>query len=191
MPVEDSDFPPDEEAAPLPPAVTSTVPRGPSVTTPDPALEPHRDPVEEANSTEEAKTPIAEFDPKVRQDFEGLLYLGRLTDEFEAFGHSFIIRTISTDEVLEVGLLHKPYKDSISEVKAYQAALVAACVVSVDGKALPLPVTNDPYDTALSNRFHYVKRSWFPPLLDVIYERYLLLEARVDEALTAMGNRSR
>lgn len=189
MPVEDDDFPPDVVAQ-VSPEPTSTVPRGPSVTTPDLDLEPHRDAAEEAEDQEETE-PLPEFDPKHRLDFEGLLYLGALTDEFSYLGHKFLIRTLTTNEVLEVGLLHKPYADSLGDVKAYQAALVAACVIKVDGQSLPLPITNDVSDTPLANRFQYVREHWFPPILDAIYERYLLLERRVDDALRAMGNPSR
>lgn len=190
MPVEDVDFPVD---APLPPAETSTAPRGPlAETTPESLVqEPHRGAAEDEIGGEETAPAVQAFDPRVSEPFEGLLYLGRLTDTFEAYGHRFAIRTLSTAEVLEIGLLHKPYRDSLSDVKAYQAALVAACVVSVDGKPLPLPVTSEAFDTSLLNRFEFVKRSWFPPLLDVIYERYLNLEAEVDLVLTAMGNPSR
>ena len=131
-----------------------------------------------------------EFDPRFRQDFEGLLYLGRLTDTFSWLGHTFTIRTLSSGEVLEVGLLHKKYVGTLADVKAYQAALVAACVVEVDGQPMPVPLTNAAADTALVNRFNYVLRSWFPPTLDVVYERYLLLEARVGEVIEAMGKAS-
>ena len=79
----------------------------------------------------------------------------------------------------------------MADLKAYQAALVAACVVSVDGRPMPLPITNEPSDTPLANRFRYVMRSWFPPLLDGIYEQYLLLEERVARVLDAMGKASR
>jgi hypothetical protein len=190
MPVEDDDFPPDVVATD-PPATTGTTPRGPSVTTPDLDLEPHRDAAEDTSEQEETTEPLPEFDPKHRLDFEGLLYLGALTHEFTYLGHAFKIRTLSTDEVLEIGLLHRPYVDTLSDVKAYQAALVAACVVTVDGKPLPMPITNDVADTPLANRFAYVRRSWFPPILDAVYEQYLLLEGRVDDVLRSMGNPSR
>lgn len=131
--------------------------------------------------------PLPEFDPKFRQDFEGLMYLGRLTDTFEWLGHSFTIRTLTAGEILEVGLLHKQYAGTLADVKAYQAAVVAACVVYVDDQPMPLPITTDPADTALLNKFRYVLKRWYPPILDVIYERYLLLEARVQEVLVAMG----
>ena len=191
MPVGDDDFPPGV-AAPRSSASDSTTHRGPSVTDPDLDLEPHQGTAdsEEADVTEPV-APLPEFDPKHRLDFEGLLYLGALTDTFTYVGHSFTIRTLTTDEVLEVGLLHKPYVDSLADVKAYQAALVAACVIKVDGKPLPLPITDDFADTPLANRFDYVRKHWFPPILDAVYEHYLILESRVDDVLRAMGNPSR
>lgn len=154
-----------------------------------PASEPHPETqVEMSTEAEpESEEPLPEFDPKVRQDFEGLLYLGRLTDQFTWLGHRFTIRTLSAGEILEVGLLHKPYVGSLADVKAYQAALVAACVVDVDGQPVSVPLTNEKTDTELVNRFNYVLKSWFPPTLDAIYERYLLLEARVEEVIKAMG----
>lgn len=130
---------------------------------------------------------LPEFDPRVREDFEGLMYLGRLTDEFHWFGHHFVIRTLTTGELIEVGLLHKQYANSLADVKAYQALVVAACVVSVDGKSLPIPISNDKTDTELINKFEYVRERWYPPTLDAVYERLLLLEARVDEVIEAMA----
>jgi hypothetical protein len=146
------------------------------------------DPADASIATDPSEQePLPEFDPKVRQDFEGLLYLGYLEDEFDWVGHRFKIRSLTVGEILEVGMLHKPYVGSLADVKAYQAAIVAACTVQVDHQPMPVPITNDRADTALSNRFNYVLRSWFPPTLDAIYERYLLLEARVRGVLEAMG----
>lgn len=161
------------------------------MTTPDDQdPEPHRDAAED-ESGQDGTEPLPEFDPRVRDDFDGLLYLGRLTDSFSYAGHEFTIRTLSTGELLEVALLHKPYAGTMGDAKAYQAALAAACMVSVDGKPMPLPITNEATDTALVNRFEYVKRTWFPPLIDVIYGRFLDLEDKVDRVLEAMGNPSR
>jgi len=155
-------------------------------------LEPHPDAVPDVSHQPEAEqVQVQEFDPKVRQDFDGLLYLGRLTHTFSFVGHQFVIRTLTTGEILEVGLLHAQYANTLADVKAYQAALVAACVVTVDSRPMPLPITNDVLDTALVARFEYVKRSWFPPILDAVYQQYLLLERRVDDVIRAMGNLSR
>lgn len=144
-------------------------------------------PAEENASEVSAEDALPEFDPKVRQDFEGLLYLGRLTDEFEWFGHRFVIRTLTVGELTEIGLLHKPYANSLADAKAYQALLVAACLVTVDGKSLPLPISDDKADTELINKFRYIFDHWYPVTLDAVYERFLLLEARVNEVIEAMA----
>lgn len=192
MPVEDDPWPDDVQppvAQDLPDEVTGTIPRGPSVTTPDLDPEPHRDAAEDASDDQEEtpNEPLPEFDPKVREEFTGLLYLGKLSDKFFWLGHEFVIRTITTDEILEVGLIAKKYADTLADVKAYQAALVAACVVTVDGRPLPSPLTVDPSDTALLNRFQYVIKNWYPSALNAVYEQYLLLEAKVERVLDAMG----
>lgn len=127
------------------------------------------------------------FDPRFRQDFEGLLFIGKLTDNFVWLGHRFEIRTIPSDDLLEIGLLHKPYVATVSDVKAYQMLVVAATIVSVDGQVPPFPISNEATDTLLFNRFRWVQKSMFTPVIDVIYERYLLLEKRVEDVIEAMG----
>lgn len=162
----------------------------PSSEAPDQSTEPHpltgEAPLTEAASDDEESEALPEFDRRFTRDMEGLLYLGKLTKRFHWLGHSFTIQTLSVDDVLEVGLLHQEFVNTVSDVKAYQAAVVAACVVEVDGKPMPIPLLADTSDKGLMDRFLYVRR-WFPPTLDAIYEQYLKLEARVSEVIEAMG----
>ena len=151
--------------------------------------EPHQSLDEPFDETSEEED-LPEFDPSHRLDFEGLLYLGKLTDTFTWLGHKFVIRTLTVGEILEVGLIHREHVGTLAEAKAYQAAVTAACVVSVDGKQMPVPLTNEKTDTLLINRFEYVLNNWFPPTLDAIYERYLLLEDRVQKVIDEMGKGS-
>lgn len=134
---------------------------------------------------EEEPEPLPEFDRRWRDAFEGLLFIGKLEGSFKWMGHDFRIRTLLTDEVLEVGLLHKEYVGTLADVKAYQAAIVAACVVSVDGQPPPIPLTDE--QTDLTAKFNYVLRHWFPPTLDAVYEEYLKLEYKVNQVIEAMG----
>lgn len=187
MPVEDGEWDDEREGGEPEAILGITSAPGPGDESPQgDAPEPSRVTQEEDPSAPESE-PVPEFDPKVRQDFEGLLYLGRLTDSFTWLGHRFTIRTLTAGEILEVGLLHRRYVGTLADVKAYQAAVVAACTLDVDGKPMPVPISNEKADTELLNRFEFVLRSWFPPTLDAIYERYLLLEARVEEVISAMG----
>lgn len=127
------------------------------------------------------------FDQRHRLDFEGLLYLGYLTDDFVWMGHRFKIRTITTNEYLEVALLQSKYKDTIGDIRAYTAAVVAACVESVDGHPMPMPLDRMAQSNSLSYRYQYVIDHWYPWIIDALYERFQLLEGRVEKVLEAMG----
>lgn len=179
-----SDFPPATD-----PANVSAQSFGPDLSSqaPGQSTEPQPATDDGEGSGSEDPEPLPEFDPRVRQDFEGLLFLGKLTDQFTWVGHRFAIRTLTVGEVLEIGLIHREYVGTMSDVKAYQAAVVAACCTAVDNRPLPIPITDEPNDSLLRNRFDYILAHWFPPVLDVIYERYLGLEDRVAKVIAAMG----
>lgn len=133
---------------------------------------------------------LPEFDPKYRDPLLGLLYLGALTDEFDWLGHHFKIRTLTTGELAEVALLAKPYADSEAALKAWQAAIVAACVMTVDDQPLAVPLTSEVDDSLVRAKFRYVMTKWFPPVLDVVYTRYVGLEYTVRDVIEAMGKAS-
>lgn len=139
----------------------------------------------EAVTDEEGR--IVMFDERHKLDFEGLLFLGHLTDTFVWMGHKFTIRTLTTNEYLEVALLHKQYQGTIGDIRCYTAAIVAACIERVDGKELPLPLERTARDNQLSYRYQYISEHWYPWIIDAVYERFQLLEARVEKVLEAMG----
>jgi len=136
---------------------------------------------------DEPQVPLPEFDERYRNEFEGLTFVGALTDSFTWVGHSFHIRTLTTGEMAEAALLAKPYIGTEAQLKALQAAMVAGCVISVDGQPVSIPLTSEPGDTEMAAKFRYVMAKWFPPVLDVIYQRYIGLEMQVREVLDAMG----
>lgn len=126
-----------------------------------------------------------EFDPRFRQDWEGLTYVGYLTKKLTFLGHRFTIKTIDVDTILQIGMMHAPYVGTIADLKAYQALLMAGSIVTVDGKPLAIPLGED--DTSLEARFNVILR-WFPATLDHLYTEYMGLETRVDEIIDAMQN---
>jgi len=131
-----------------------------------------------------------ELDPRHTEDFDGLMYLGALTDEFVWSGHRFRIRTLTVGELLEVALCQRAYRDTLGDNRAYTTAMVAACIVTVDGRALPQPITRDMGDTRLSTQFRFVLDHWYSWVIDHVYTKYLTLEARVAEILASMGKAS-
>lgn len=133
---------------------------------------------------------VPRFDDRHKNDFEGLLYLGALQKKFKWLGHAFVIRTLTTDELLSVGLIVKEYEGTIGATKAYTTAVVALCTTTVDGEHLPFPYKDGPDIDYAENRFRYVARNWFPFTIDAVYDQYLALEQRVREVLAQMGEAS-
>lgn len=174
---------------PVVPADAGPTPTGPGLSSESPvqSTEPQSGASDGdgADTTESESLP--EFPEEFKLSFEGLLYIGKLTDSFEWLGHRFVIHTVNTADTLEIGLLHRDHVGSLSDIKAYQALVVAACVESVDGRPLPQPL--GPEQSALRLRFEYVTK-WFPWTLDAIYNRYLLLEQTVTEVVNALGEAS-
>lgn len=151
---------------------------------PDPT--PVEDP-EPEKKPEPEDEPLPEFDPRVADEFKGLLYLGALTSEFEWTGHTFKIRTLHVREFIEIGLAIKKYEGSRAYDRAWQAAIVAACLISVDGKPMPLPITLDEADTPFTNAFDYVLSKWFAPTIEAVYAEYIALEFTVGRVVESMG----
>lgn len=133
----------------------------------------------------EEESPIPEFDPNHRKAFEGLLYIGKYQKTFKWAGHSFVISTIKVDAQIEAGQIHRDYVNTIADVKAWQSLIAAACVVTVDGQPLPIPMSDAVSD--LQNKFNYIIAHWYPWTLDKIYEEYLILDAEIAEVIEAMG----
>ncbi len=128
--------------------------------------------------------PLPEFDPRHREALDGLLFLGKTTKSFRWAGHEFVIKTPTVEDLLEAGQLHKDWVGTISDVKAWQALIAAATVVSVDRQVVSVPLHED--DSALRAKFNTTIK-WYPWTLDAIYDQYLLLDAQVQEVILAMG----
>lgn len=131
------------------------------------------------------------FDPRWKEEFEGLLFLGRLQRSFSWMGHRFTIKSLGTDDILAISLVQKPYIGQMGEMKAYQAAAVAASLIEVDGRPMPFPVSRSPdsYEEVQA-KFEYVTRNYSPIIIDVIYNASLELEQKVAEVIVAMGKAS-
>lgn len=153
-----------------------------------------QDPLTDAETSPETPAPEPaepSFDERYREDLHGLLFLGALLKKFSWLGHDFVIRTLQTGEYAEVALVAARYRDTDFAARAYQAATVAACLVSVDGQDLPvMPLTNEPNDTNINARFEYVIKRWFPPVMDRVYTEFYELEVRQRQVLEEMGKRS-
>lgn len=124
------------------------------------------------------------FPEEMKRPFEGLFYIGALRRTFTFAGHQITIRTLTSDELLEVGLCALRYEGTGG--RAFGTALAAAALESIDGQPLPIPIVAHT-GTPVEHRFNWVKEKLYPPVVDAIYEEYRLLEMQVEAVLDAMG----
>jgi len=131
-----------------------------------------------------------EFDPQVRQDVEGLIWLGHLEDSFEAFGHQYVIRTLKADEELYAGLIAKEFNDSLMEGRAVAWAQVSLALMAVDGDVNFCPPVGPDREAFARARFVWVTSRWYWPLGEYLFRRYAALLQRQVKAFEALQNLS-
>lgn len=132
---------------------------------------------------EEAPQGFEDFDPRIRENVEGLMYLGFLEDQFSFCGHEFVIRTLRGDEELLASLVCKEFVETLGQARAWVWAQISMALVSVDGdENFCPPVSPNKRDYARA-RFQYCTGKWFWPLAAHIYSRYTNLLEEQNEAM--------
>ena len=128
----------------------------------------------------------AEYFPDEWKDsFEGLLYLGYLHKEVTSVPfHTFIVRTLTVNEKLEISLITKDYVDTVGYGRAYRAAVVAAGLESVDGRAL---IPSAKGTNVFRQKFEYVTNNWYDGVIDLLFKEIDELEGRVLRVLQELG----
>ena len=120
---------------------------------------------------------IDTFPEEWKDEFEGLLFVGYLQREITSIPfHKFVVRTLTINEKLEISLITKPYLDSIGYGRAYKAAVVAAGLMSVDGKEL---IPSNRNINIVRQKYDYVIDNWYDAVIDILYEEIDALENRV------------
>lgn len=136
----------------------------------DPEASPHDPP-------EEPPGPVADLDERATADFTGLLYLGYLEDECTVVGHRFLLRTPSQDERLEMGMLHRPYLNSVATEPAWRSITVAAFLRRIDSANAPEPLTAAA--NQVRDRFEWLQKSVHSSVvIEKLFDRCLELAAR-------------
>ena len=140
--------------------------------------------------TPEAPQSLDEFPEEIREDVNGLLWLGHLEDEFEMFGHHFVIRTLKGDEELTAGVLTKEYQDTLTQGKAAAWAIICQALVSVDHDEDFCPPVGPDKAAHARARFRYCTHNWYWFVAKAIHDRFVLLNARQLAAANAIRDLS-
>lgn len=138
----------------------------------------------------ENQADFREFDARHREPFTGLLYLGYLEDEFTLYGHRFTMCTPTQADRLQLGPVIKEYGDTSTGQIAYQCALVAAYLVSVDGQPIAVPIFTTEHSPSVRDKFTWVINNLRRPIIAEISDKCFELEDQVATILEAMGKAS-
>jgi hypothetical protein len=160
-------------SGPTPPA-----PQPPAAPAPEPELD---------QEVDEALTPV-EFDVRCREPFIGLLHLGSLEQKVQLYGHWFDLRTPSQRERLQIGPAIRAYQDTLTGEIAWMTGYVAAFLVAIDGMKPPEAVLRGAaLPSGVAERLNWVLETIASKdLVNLLYERCLLLDGQVREVLEAM-----
>ncbi len=129
-----------------------------------------------------AQAPTDKFDPRFKDDIDGLVWLGFLTDTFTMYGHTFTIQTLTRGERMAVTQVAKPYEDTLGAGMALGTATVAACILMVNGMPLNPAFTHDEAPLSRINANFEIVSKWFDPLIEAIYAKFTELQMRQIDA---------
>lgn len=128
---------------------------------------------------------INTFPDEWKDEFEGLLFVGYLQREINRIPfHKFVVRTLTVNEKLEISLITKPYLETVGYGRAWKAAVVAAGLVSVDGRDL---VPSNLKINVVRQKYDYVVNNWYDSVIDLLYDEIEALENRVIIVLQELG----
>lgn len=137
-----------------------------------------------------APTEGPEAEPTLTSDeryhFAHAIEIGKMTRTGTVFGHTVTVRTMTFAEELAVGLLIKEYAGTLAQPKAYKAAVVAACLTSVDGASFYTPIKKMSPAELVEAKYQQIV-DYYTPFVEAVYGIIREMEAGVTELLEKLG----
>lgn len=134
-------------------------------------------------SVEEQTDPMSVFPEEWRLPVQGLLYLGQLNETVEFCGHTFSMKTLLPQDRFAIAIALQPYRNTLSEVEAFQAAHVAMALTAIDDDEDFCPPVGPNIDTFAKARLNWVSKNLYPPTLAFLWTRHSILEATAEKAI--------
>lgn len=124
--------------------------------------------------------------PEVQSDIESLEAFGYLSTEVHKWGRSWTLRTLKGDEDLAIGIITKPYVETMAQAKAWAWAHIGLALEAVNGDTnFCPPIGPDTLEYARA-RFKWVTENydWF--IGEYLFSEFVGLQQRQMAALEAM-----
>jgi hypothetical protein len=130
---------------------------------------------------------ITELSPEEQVMFASLLTCGRRSKTLHLLDHTVVVESLCGDDDLRIGLYAKDYVGSLGEQRAYQIAVAAAGIRTIDGR----PLTNTLYEQADNDALFDEKvakvAKMYPTVIAAVYRGVLDAEKEFVELVTKLG----
>lgn len=141
----------------------------------------------EAAAEEEKPEVVTELTDEERGLFRSLLTIGRRIKTISVMDHEVVLQTMSNADEMRVGLATKEYEGSRGFVRAYQAAIVASTIVTLEGTPLYTPLSEKEDATAIFDKKFKKVLDMYPIVTSQIYNEVLKMEAEFVELSQKLG----
>ncbi len=120
--------------------------------------------------------------------FSALLTCGRRHKTITVMGdHAVAVQTLNADDDLRIGMFTKQYKDSDAYPRAYQIAVCAAGIRTIDGRPLYQPITeSEDADAVFAEKVERM-RKFYPVVITEIYRTIMDLDSEFAELSRTLG----
>lgn len=142
---------------------------------------------EEPDPEDDEDDDVTELTKEEREQFNSLLTVGKRLKKITVLDRPVVISSLMVDDVIRVGVKVKEYRDTQAFAQAYQAAMCAASIKSVDGQSWEntLEVSPDP-DVLFDQKWNKVL-DFYPLVISYIYNEVIALDAEFSELAAKLG----
>ncbi|QGJ94904.1 tail assembly chaperone [Gordonia phage RedWattleHog] len=152
------------------------------------ALDPDRPKQKPEGEPEEVSGPeITELTEEERQQFSSLVNVGKRLKKITVLDRPVTIASLMADDIIRVGEKVRPYRESQAFSQAYQAAMCAAAIKSVDGQSWENTLEANPDADVLFEQKWQRVIQFYPLVIQYIYNEILTLDAEFSELAEKLG----
>lgn len=124
--------------------------------------------------------------PEEMASFSSLLTCGRRTKTVTIFNHVVVVKSLCGDDDLRIGLYTKDYQGSFGEQRAFQIAVAAAGLCTIDGQPLVNSLAPGSEDVMFDEKVKKVG-AMYPTVINKIYRAVMDAEAEFIELAERLG----
>lgn len=130
---------------------------------------------------------VTELSPEEEVMFASLMTCGRRTKVVHILDHTVVVQTLCGDDDLRIGLYVKEYVGSMGEQRAYQIAVAAAGLRTIDGQPLVQSLYAEADNDALFQQKVTKVAQMYPTVINRIYRAVMDAEKEFVELATRLG----